>query len=176
MVELLPYLEKGDLYQRIDRDKGYPGNLSAVQTTIRTFLCAGSKEAATGDAVTHYVAMAGIGYDAAGQPAGAAGNGFMGYDRVTTLAAIKDGTSNTISLMETRSGLGPWARGGTSNVRGFEPDDLPLYGDQRPFGGHPGGMTAARADGSVLFLRSSTDPKMLAAAITIAGGERVDWD
>ena len=100
----------------------------------------------------------------------------MGYDRLTSLAMIKDGTSNTIALMETRSGLGPWARGGSSTLRGFDPADVPLHGDQRPFGGHQGGMNAAMADGSVRFIRSSIDPKKLAAAITIAGGEPVDLD
>jgi hypothetical protein len=37
-------------------------------------------------------------------------------------------------------------------------------------------MNAAMADGSVRFLPSSIDPKKLAAAITIAGGEPVDLD
>jgi prepilin-type processing-associated H-X9-DG protein len=115
--------------------------------------------------------MSGIGRDAASRPAGTVGNGFMGYDRVTSMATIADGTSHTIALMETRSDLGPWARGGASTVRGFDPTDVPWFGDQRPFGGHPGGMHAAMADGSVRFLRSSTDPQKLAAAITIAGGD-----
>jgi len=140
------------------------------------FVCPASKEAATADAVTHYVAMSGIGHDAAEQPAGAAGNGFMGYDRLTSMAMIEDGASNTIALMETRVGLGPWARGGTSTLRGFDPADVPLYGDNRPFGGHPAGMQAAMADGSVRFIRSSIDPKRLADAITIAGGEPFDLD
>ena len=100
----------------------------------------------------------------------------MGYDRMTSGAMIKDGTSNTIALMETRFGLGPWARGGASNLRGFDPADLPLHGDQRPFGGHTGGMHVAMADGSVRFIRSSIEPKKLAAAITIAGGEVVPLD
>jgi prepilin-type processing-associated H-X9-DG protein len=130
--------------------------------------------------------MSGIGHDAAWQPAGAAGNGFMGYDRLTSMTMIEDGASNTIALMETQFGIGPWARGGSSTLRGFDPADLPLYGDGRPFGGHaadkrlfggqPIGMNAAMADGSVRFLRSSIDPKSLAAAITIAGGEPVDLD
>jgi prepilin-type processing-associated H-X9-DG protein len=92
------------------------------------------------------------------------------------MVEIKDGTSNTIALIETRSGLGPWARGGATNLRGFDPADLPLHGDQRPFGGHSGGMHAALADGSVRFIRSSIEPKKLADAITIAGGEPVDLD
>ena len=100
----------------------------------------------------------------------------MGYDRLTSVAMIKDGTSNTIALLETRFGLGPWARGGGSNLRGFDPADVPLHGDQRPFGGHAAGMYAAMADGSVRFIRSSIEPEKLAATITIAGGERVDLD
>jgi prepilin-type processing-associated H-X9-DG protein len=139
------------------------------------FLCSAAKEE-TADAVTHYVAMAGIGPDAARQPAGAAGNGFMGYDRLTSMAMIKDGTSNTIALMETHVGLGPWARGGSSNLRGFDPADVPLHGDGRPFGGHPNVMNAAMADGSVRSIRASIEPKNLAAAITIAGGEPVNLD
>ena len=186
MVALLPYLEQDSLYQQFDLEKGYAGNLSAAQTRVKTFLCPASKEAATGDAVTHYVAMSGIGHDAAWQPAGAAGNGFMGYERLTSMKMIEDGTSNTIALMETRFGLGPWARGGSSTLRGFDPADLPLRGDNPPFGGHAAenqlvggyaaGMNAAMADGSVRFLHSSIDPKRLAAAITIAGGEPVDLD
>jgi hypothetical protein len=136
MVVLLPYLEQHSLYQQIDLEKGYAGNLTVVQTGIRTFLCPELKDAAMADAVTHYVAMSGIGCDAAKRPAGASGNGFMGYDRLTSLSMIKDGTANTIALMETRSSVGPWARGGFSTLRGFDPDDLPLYGDGRPFGGH----------------------------------------
>jgi prepilin-type processing-associated H-X9-DG protein len=156
-------------------EKGYAGNLPGAQTPIKTFLCPASQEAATGAAVTHYVAMAGIGPDAAKQPAGAPGNGFMGYDRRTSVAMITDGTSNTIALMETRFDLGPWARGGASTVRGFDPA-APLHGEQPPFGGHTGGMQVGMADGSVRFLSSSIDPKKLAAAITIAGGELVNLD
>jgi prepilin-type N-terminal cleavage/methylation domain-containing protein len=176
MVALLPYLEQGPLSKQFDVEKGYAGNYQTTQTGIRTFLCPAANEAATAPAVTHYVALSGIGRDAATQPAGAAGNGFMGYDRPTSVALIKDGTSNTIALMETRFDLGPWARGGASNLRGFDPADVPLHGDRRPFGGHPGVMHAAMADGSVRSIRSSVEPGKLAAAITIAGGEPVDLD
>lgn len=176
MVELLPYLEQNNLYQQFDREKGYTGNLPAAQIRTRTFICSESKEADTVDAVSHYIAMAGIGPDAARNPAGASGNGFMGFDRLTTWAMIVDGTSNTIALMETRSGLGPWARGGSSNLRGYDPTDLPLHGEQRPFGGHTGGNNAVMADGSVRFIYSSVNPIQLAAAITINGGEQVDLE
>jgi prepilin-type processing-associated H-X9-DG protein len=176
MVALLPYLGQDSLFQQFDLKKGYEGNLPAGQTRIQTFLCPASKDVATDDAVTHYVALSGIGHDVASQPAGAPGNGFMGYDRITSLSMIKDGTSNTIALMETRAGLGPWARGGASTLRGFDPAGVPLDGENPPFGGHPKGMHVAMVDGSVPFLLSSVDPKRLAAAITIAGGEPVDLD
>jgi hypothetical protein len=37
-------------------------------------------------------------------------------------------------------------------------------------------MNAGMADGSVRFFSSSIDPKILAAAITIAGGEPANLD
>jgi prepilin-type processing-associated H-X9-DG protein len=175
MVAVLPYVEEDNLYRKFDLEKGYAGNLPTGQVGIKTFLCPSGKEIGTLQPVTHYVAMAGIGPHAAEQPAGTAGNGFMGYDRLTSAKMIEDGTANTIALMETRTGLGPWARGGASTLRGFDPADVPPLGDNRPFGGlHTAGMNAAMADGSVRFLSYSIDAKQLAAAITIAGGEPVD--
>jgi prepilin-type N-terminal cleavage/methylation domain-containing protein/prepilin-type processing-associated H-X9-DG protein len=185
MVVLLPYLEQDPLYRQFDLEKGYAANLPAAQKSLKMFLCPTSHEATTGDAVSCYVAMSGIGPDAAKQPAGAPGNGFMGYDRVTSINMIKDGTSNTIALMETRVGLGPWASGGPSTLRGFDPADVPPIGDNRPFGGHResrtfgkhyDGANAAMADGSVRFIPSTVDAKKLAAAITITGGEPIDLD
>ena len=176
MVAVLPYMEQDNLFAQFDVEKGYPGNEPAARTQVKTFRCPEGKGAMTADAVTHYVALAGVGRDAASRPGGAAGNGFMGYDRRTSLAMIADGTSNTIALMETRAGVGPWARGGESTLRGFDPDDAPPLGERRPFGGHKGGALAAMADGSVRSIRSSIDPKAFAAAITIAGGEQVDLD
>jgi prepilin-type processing-associated H-X9-DG protein len=178
MVPLLPYVEQAHVWQQFDIEKGFQGNLPAAGTRIKTFVCPESKESATNDAVTNYVAMAGIGQDSAAQAAGTAGNGFMGYDRLTSLSMIakNDGTSFTIALMETSSNPGPWARGGTSNLRGFDPAVASLNGDQPSFGCHSGGINAAMADGSVRFIRNSIDPMKLAAAITIAGGEPFDLD
>lgn len=172
MVALLPYLEHDPLYKQFDREKGYAGNLPAARTPVGLYLCPEGQVMTTADGipVTHYVALAGLGHDAATRPAGAAGNGFMGYDRLTSATMITDGLSNTIGLAETRSDLGPWPRGGPSNVRGFDPAGTP------PFGGHGTGMNAAMADGSVRFIRSSVDPGQLAAGITIAGRERVNLE
>src|SRR5947209_8113190 len=70
MAALLPHLEQDSLYRQIDPHQGYAGNLPAAQTRIKRFLCPAGKEV-TVDAVTHYVAMSGIGHDAARQPTGA---------------------------------------------------------------------------------------------------------
>lgn len=176
IVALLQCLELNNLTTQFDLEKGYAGNLTASKTRVKVVLCPAAKVVETDDAVSHYVAMAGIGPDAATRPIGTPGNGFMGYDRPTSFATIKDGASHTIALMETRSGLGPWARGGASTLRGFDPNDLPWYGDERPFGGHPKGMNVAMADGSVRFISSSVDAQKLAAAITIAGDEPFELD
>jgi prepilin-type N-terminal cleavage/methylation domain-containing protein len=176
VVTLLPYLEQQTLFARFDLEKGYAGNLQAAEQNLKVFQCPISFESTAGG-LTNYVAISGIGLDAASQPAGASGNGFMGYDRLTSWAMIKDGTSHTIALMETYSYLGPWARGGMSTVRGFDPADTPICGNQRPFAeSHTGGMHAAMADGSTRQISFSIDPKKLAGAITIDGGEPADLD
>jgi hypothetical protein len=178
MVAMLPYIEQEALYRQIDLEKGYEGNLSAVKTRFKFCVCPTWWEAQktpTADAVTNYIAMAGIGLDAPTRPAGAPGNGFMGYDRLTSYSMMKDGAANTIVLAETHSGIGPWAQGGNSTLRGFDPADVPLYGDDRQFAGHEGsGWNVAMGDGSVHFVPSSIDPKTLAALITIDGGEKID--
>jgi type II secretory pathway pseudopilin PulG len=172
MVAVLPFLDQEALYRQFDVTAGYADNLEATRGVVKPFQCTNWQRPAT-EPTTHYVAMAGIGADAATRPTGADGNGFMGYDRPTHAAVIRDGRTNTIALMETRSEIGPWARGGPSTVRGFDPADTPHCGDGRPFGGHAGGYTGvAMADGSLRSVRSNTDPKGLAAAITIAGGEK----
>jgi hypothetical protein len=175
MVGILPYMEQQATYNQFDIRQGYTGNSSAGQTTIKQYHCPEIQKTATAGAFTHYVAMSGVGLDAAHRPAGAAGIGFMGYDRVTSLLTIKDGTSNTVALLETRVDHGPWARGGTSTVRGFELADV-ANPTQMPFGGHPNLMNAGMADASVRSFRTSIDPALLAAAVTIAGGEEVNLD
>lgn len=175
IVPLLPYLEQQPLYTKLDLAKGYADNLQAAQIPLNIFNCPSSSAPQTRDFVTHYVAMAGLGPNAAGRPADILGNGFMGYNRLTSMAMIKDGASNTIALMETNVDLGPWARGGPATLRGFDPD-VPLFVAHPPRRWNEGGMNVAMADGSVRFIRSSIDPSVLAAAITIADGDGPNLD
>ena len=165
MVALLPYLEQDQLSKQIAIEKSYAGNIPACQTLVKTFLCP-SGNVNPFDPITHYVALAGLGRDAASRPARAAGNGFMGYDRITSVSMFDDGTANTIAMAETRTDLGPWAQGGGSTLRGFDPASTPL-----PFDGHKKLFQVAMADGSVRSISLRISPDSLAAAITIAGGE-----
>jgi len=177
VVAVLPYMEHDSLFKSIDINKGYGGNLSTTHKKLKQLQCPSAEVTIGNDSITHYVAMSGIGKQAAGQPVGSVGNGFMGYDRITTLGMItsKDGCSNTIALMETLYEPGPWAHGGTATLRGFDPTDLPWGGKQRPFGGLHITAQTAMGDASVRNMRYGLDPKHLAAAITIAGGEKIDW-
>lgn len=175
MVAVLPYVEENNLYQRFDLKAGYVGNLPVSQAPINLFHCPSASEK-TQAGITTYVALSGITPGAASHPKDAAGNGFMGYHRQTSLTMITDGTSNTIALIETRSDNGPWACGGTATLRGLNFADVPLIGNQRSFGAHDTIANVAFADGSVRAIRSSVDPRALAAAVTIAGGEVVPLD
>jgi prepilin-type processing-associated H-X9-DG protein len=173
-VLLLPYFERGNLFSGFDLTAGYAGNAGLAAVQVNLFVCPSAPPG--NPTAMNYVALAGVGLDAAARPAGAAGNGAMGYDRTIALWAVKDGCSNTICLAETAAGVGPWARGGPATLRGFDPADAPVSGPGRPFGVHERGFNVAMLDGSVRFVRDTVDPHMFAAAVTVGGRERVDLE
>jgi prepilin-type processing-associated H-X9-DG protein len=106
----------------------------------------------------------------------------------------KDGTSNTLLLGEVGNGMN-WFAGwswevqrvasagvdrawpNTPGMCPLEPEyNAPLYGPQSGLGFgsyHPGGANFAFCDGSVKFVKSTTDLRVLAALATRAGGEVV---
>jgi hypothetical protein len=192
-VEVLPFVEQATLYQRLDPRKGWddPSNELAVRTPLKMLRCPDwVREAEPVPPYwTAYLGVAGLGVDAATLPAGDRNAGVFGYDRRTSLAAIKDGTSNTLLVLESARDNGAWARGGPSTVRGLTPEVQPYLGTGRPFGGthfaensifgrgKSLGCNAALTDGSVRFFTESISPHVLEALATIAGGEKVgaDW-
>jgi hypothetical protein len=175
MVSLLPYVEEGNLYKQLDCNKDFANNQSLLDVSILSYVCPSDNRKTESPISTNYIAMAGLGLDAPGRLAGAWGHGFMGYDRLTSFESITDGISNTIAVMETHTKLEHWARGGPSNLRGFDPTDLPLTGERRPFYTHENRMLVGKLDGSVREISANFDPTVLAAAITIAGAERERW-
>lgn len=182
MVAILPFLEQESLYKKIDWKQGYAGNRPMTQEKIRMFQCPSfpRKEKDESDqekVMTHYVGMAGVGLDAPSRPAGTPGNGFMGYERITTPDMIKDGTANTIGIMETCFQPGPWAQGGPFTLRGLDPGSFAGERKPPPFGGmHSGGMNVAFLDGSVRFFSNPFQPGKLASLVTIDGNEPVIFE
>jgi hypothetical protein len=186
-VELLPFIEQDGVYRGFDRKLGWdaPANIPAAQTPLKTLSCLDWVREAEPNAffLTAYLGVAGLGTDAATLPTGDRKAGVFGYDRRTPLSAIKDGTSNTLLILESARDNGPWARGGPSTVRGLDTGEAPYLGAGRPFGGthysentifgrgKPLGCNAALADGSVRFLAEPVAPDILEALATIAGEE-----
>jgi prepilin-type processing-associated H-X9-DG protein len=83
------------------------------------------------------------------------------------IADIKDGTSNTILVVEANDDRAAvWTK----------PDDWQCDAEH-PMAGlgtaHPGGFNVALADGSVRFISKGLDLKVFHALLTIAGGETV---
>src|SRR5262249_6677392 len=138
-------------------------------------------------AATHWVAIAGVGLDAAEYAAGDAATakkaGIFGYDRVTSKADIKDGPANTIAfLLVPPEHKAPWLAGGGATVRAV-PDESE---DARPLAQFvcitfPGktedkkwegkrGTLAIMADGAVRFIPADLPVATFRALCTIAGG------
>ncbi|MBA2226530.1 MAG: DUF1559 domain-containing protein [Thermogemmata sp.] len=131
---------------------------------------------AGGAAPAHYVAIAGIGREAAlltlpenAPPSPQAGA--WRYDAPTPLSRVQKGLSNTLLLAETAHENGPWLRGGWATTRGIDPteDAPPFLGTKGQFGGFfPHGGHFALCDGSVRFLSIHTTPEILLRLATIA--------
>ena len=188
-ILLMPYIESQPVFARLaltepwDSERNaatlaeWPPRLNCPPTDDRT-------EWARGALVpTNYVGVAGLGADAAMLPDDDPRIGMFGYDRKLKPEQVKDGLANTALFVETTRDVGPWARGGPGTVRGVVGADRPLAGPGRPFGGlHHlnrslpwkelrGGSNVGLADGSVRSLRDDTDPAVLLALATAAGGE-----
>lgn len=116
---------------------------------------------------------------------------------------ITDGTSNTILFIECagrpdlwrvgklvpnptnvatlRVSLGGWAAPNLSALRGYTTDGVTSPGpcmincsnNFAAYGYHPGVITAAYADGSARTISAKTDSNIVAALMTMAGGETI---
>jgi hypothetical protein len=191
-VQLLPFLEEDGLYRQFDKKAGWEAetNRWLSHTPVPIFQCSTWGRAFPSERPWKdtYVGIAGVGSEAARLPLSDANIGVFGYDRQITFADVKDGTSNTMMVLESGWKTGSWAQGGFSTVRGFEPKDKPYMGNGRPFSGthliesslltrgHSIGCNAMMVDGSVRFLNDSISPEVLEAMATIAGGEKMPED
>jgi prepilin-type N-terminal cleavage/methylation domain-containing protein/prepilin-type processing-associated H-X9-DG protein len=122
--------------------------------------------------------------------------GVLELNVLTPIAAITDGTANTILLAEDAGRPRAWRAGsagedqiiigcgwcGVNNpltIRGSTPNGEARPGpcainctnDGELYSFHPGGANAVFADGSVHFLKAGMSIRVLAALVTRAGGE-----
>ncbi|MBI3469676.1 MAG: DUF1559 domain-containing protein, partial [Planctomycetes bacterium] len=176
IVAILPFIEEPELYKQFHLDEPWdsPHNSALARRPLAQLLCpAYSSEPtlASGYAETHYVAITGSGPDAASLPAGHKQRGILGYDRGLSVREIKDGTANTVMLVEVQDG-GPWAAGGRATCR-------PIVGGMAAsgFGSfHPGGINCAFGDGTVRFIEQNVNPETFRSLATAHGGDIVDSD
>jgi prepilin-type processing-associated H-X9-DG protein len=167
-VLLLPYLDEQrpeGLYEQLNLDEPWdsPANRKALDSveTPYAYRCPSDPETYGADSPreTSYAMLVGP---------GTVSNG----SSWTTYKRISDGTSNTILVAEV-TGLGiHWA----------EPRDLPFQKmsfrindpDHQGIGSHhTGGAQMVFCDGAVMFIPNFTDPRLVQALATIAGGEDV---
>jgi prepilin-type N-terminal cleavage/methylation domain-containing protein/prepilin-type processing-associated H-X9-DG protein len=111
---LLPYMEQSNIYNACNfswspewaNNQGYLTNSTCYLTKINNFLCPSDSNAGTGGFINSYTASTGtstIGYPGGGgnggSPSGIS-SGVFAYQANYSIAAITDGTSNTIAFSE----------------------------------------------------------------------------
>ncbi len=154
-VALLPYLEQNNLYRQFKLDEPWDSEhnkkLLAKIPQVYAPIAGNAKEPHS----TYFRVFTGP------------GTLFEG-DKGQRIAAVTDGTSNTILAVEAGAAV-PWTK----------PDELPFTpaGKLPKLGGlSQGGFNILMADGSVRFIRRDFDAQTLRGAITRNGGEVVDLD
>jgi len=222
LVLLLPYLEESAIYDQFNFSESYanPANVDLASNRISTYFCpsyAGNEmvsehgyrgwNTSTSKAITNYLGVAG--YATTGNRISVtSGTSFPGNrqgifwpNSDTTMAKIKDGTSNTFIMGEFRPSImsdigwgtsgscfdnrcSPWVRGITLEGSGFiktmryGPNQIfpkTAYIDDwtaLPFSSdHAGGVQMLNADGSVVFISDNIDINLWRYLGTRDGGE-----
>jgi hypothetical protein len=187
MVELLPYLNHREAYNRFRFDKPLTEgtNMRAATQVIPEFLMPGDDRKTwkgypfPGLGLTHFAGMSGVedsrNVVAAKLPRSDPRAGVFGYKEVAKASEITDGTSQTIMIVGSGKLANPWAMGGGATIRGArEPyfDNLSGLGTKGP----SGGSVVVMADGSVRHVSSNVDPKVFRAMCTIHGAESFDLE
>ena len=154
-VQLLPYLEQGDLYKKFALDEPWDSktNKPLIAMMPKVFAPVRVK---TEEGHTFY--------------RGFTGNGaFFEPRSKIEIKGVADGLSNTIAIIEAGDAV-IWTKPGSDIP--FDPKKpLPMLGKDID-----GVFHAARLDGSVFLLKRDFDAEAMKAAITVAGGAVVDFE
>ncbi len=161
-VLLLPFIEEKALYDKYDFNEPWdgPNNSLLAKQMPATYRC--PSDAANSGNLTDYVAIAGP--ETLWQP-----------NHGTTFKEIKDGTSNTIAVIEAAN----------AGIHWMEPRDLSFAEVSKGINAkqdpgissmHPGCAIALFADGHTQTIQENISQQLLQALCTKAGGEKVPDD
>ena len=145
-VLILPYMEENAIYEQINLDEPWdsPDNLAITESYIpMVYQCPSAAGTGTN---TNYLGVAGP-------------NGFFNGPNARKISDIKDGTSRTISVVETDR----------TDVHWSQPVDWDP--SQKLSGNHPQGTLVGFVDGHVQFMVDSIDPVTVQGMSTVDGGE-----
>lgn len=180
-VSILPYLDQAALYNQMGvnlrESKQWDADelQESIQVKIPAFINPSQPVGfeAGEPATIDYAGWAGVGVDAPTEKCAAKKKGIFGYDRVTGIRDIVDGTSNTVMVSDVVSdSRGPWAQGGSATIRALT--SKPYVNGEDGIGSpHVGGFHVLMADGSVRFVSQNISPDTLEALATRAGAEAV---
>lgn len=197
IIEILPFMEcSGPLL--LDREKAWDSeeNRQPMEGSkdpseekhrspvgqLRFLICPANPNRTdpTLPGVTHYVGIAGLGFDAAMLTTDDPRAGVFGYDRRMNIEDIKD-RSSTLLLMETATANGPWTAGGPATVRGIDPEGPPYLGRDGQFSSRHSvsfpAVNVALVDGSVRAITPNVSRRVLEALATVTDRDNVglDW-
>ena len=163
-VALLPYLGQEALYREFHLDEPWdsPHNLTLLPRMPGIYVCP-SFMIPPSEGITPYAAAAGPGmfFDA---PEPIPGTQTIGV----SIGAIRDGTSNTILVLELGRNNGvPWTS--PQEVMVDIDEAIEVLRETQPI--HVGGRTTLFGDGSVRFVSQEIDRQTLRGLLTRDGGE-----
>jgi hypothetical protein len=154
-VLVLPYLEGGELAKEFHLDEPWDSEHNKKLITRMPSAFRSPTSTVFGQGKTNYLTVRGE-------------DTIFSGEKPSTFASIRDGLSNTIMTVEVSDAKAViWTK-----PDDFEPDeDNPIKG---LVGLQSGGFIAGLADGSVRFISSSIDPKVLKALFTKNGREPIN--